>query len=303
MKNTILILTIILAGHNVFAQQDVILTKYTFNSLFFNPAYAGSAGEGQGSLLVNYRDQWMGFDGAPKTFMMSGDVNLASDKLGFGLTTGRERIGIDSRIDVAGSLAYRIHVGQDDVLSGGIRAGYHLFRSEYTDIRYGANGDPIYDRADPSFGVLTLGAGLYYTAETYYAGLSVPAISTISDERENFKVRHYYFHAGALFSGEYSNFSVEPTLLIKYQKAAPMQYTIGMNLWFLDDFALGAFYRSTNTLGLSAEFLFFEQFTVGAAYGFSLADLRNISSGSLEFLIGYRFGAGKNGHTARRRFK
>ena len=40
------------------SQQEILLTKYTYNSLFFNPAYAGSHGESIGTANVQYRNQW-----------------------------------------------------------------------------------------------------------------------------------------------------------------------------------------------------------------------------------------------------
>ena len=47
------------------AQQDGQFSQYMFNTLAFNPAYAGSAEILNATAL--YRAQWVGFDGAPQT--------------------------------------------------------------------------------------------------------------------------------------------------------------------------------------------------------------------------------------------
>jgi|GEM_PF-4019930 len=81
----------------LFGQQETIMTKYVFNSLFFNPAYAGSHGEGIGTATVQYRNQWLGVVGAPTTMLASGEVSLYDNSLGIGATLGRETIGANAR--------------------------------------------------------------------------------------------------------------------------------------------------------------------------------------------------------------
>ncbi|HEY8934252.1 MAG TPA: type IX secretion system membrane protein PorP/SprF, partial [Cyclobacteriaceae bacterium] len=53
-----------------YAQQYPVFTQYYFNELVINPAYAGS--HVQLSLTAMYRNQWVNFPGAPKTYNFSG---------------------------------------------------------------------------------------------------------------------------------------------------------------------------------------------------------------------------------------
>jgi type IX secretion system PorP/SprF family membrane protein len=53
------------------AQQDPMVSQYMFNGLYLNPAYAGS--HDYWSSTLSYRSQWVGFDGAPETFIASAD--------------------------------------------------------------------------------------------------------------------------------------------------------------------------------------------------------------------------------------
>lgn len=294
MKNLLYILLFSLSPMLMSAQQDLILTKYTFSSLFFNPAYAGSAGEQEGSILINYRDQWIGLEGSPKTVLLSGDVNLFEDRVGIGMSVGRESLGIDTRLDVLLNAAYRIYVGDDGVISGGLRAGFHNFNSAFEDINYENFADPIYDQPSNRYNGISLGAGVYYNSEEFYAGFSVPAIANISDQT-NLKSRHYYLHTGALLGGEYSELKIEPSILLKYEKAAPVQYTVGANLWLIENFSVGLHYRSSDAIGLSAEFIIADQLSIGAAYDFTTQDLNKESSGSMEFLLAYRINYKYNG--------
>lgn len=52
-----------------FSQQDAQYTQYMYNTMTVNPAYAGS--RGQLSLAALYRSQWVGLEGAPKTFTLN----------------------------------------------------------------------------------------------------------------------------------------------------------------------------------------------------------------------------------------
>src|ERR1700748_2437964 len=52
------------------AQQNPHYTQYMYNMNIVNPAYAGSKDHLSGTLL--YRNQWVGIDGAPTTFSLSG---------------------------------------------------------------------------------------------------------------------------------------------------------------------------------------------------------------------------------------
>lgn len=278
---------------NAKAQQDLILTKYSFSSLFINPANAGSSGEDAGSLILNYRNQWLGFDGAPKTILAGGEVNLFDDRVGLGLTLGSEEIGINVRTDILTNYAYRIRL-DDAYVVGGIRFGYHLYESRLSELTN--FDDPLYGSDNVSFNAISIGAGLYYERPGFYVGLAVPSITTISSEHSNFKNRHVYLHTGAIiYTGDDSDIQIEPLILLKYDFAAPIQVTLGANLWLNESFAIGVHYRSEDAFALSMEFLIMDQLSIGAAYDFTTSELNQHSSGTVELLLGYRFAYGGYG--------
>ena len=64
------------------AQQDAMFTKYMFNSLVYNPAYAGYYDHMYISAL--YRNQWLGVDGAPTTQTLTLHTPLKNNRVGVG---------------------------------------------------------------------------------------------------------------------------------------------------------------------------------------------------------------------------
>lgn len=289
MKTFILYIILITAS-SLTAQQEIILSKYRMNQQLFNPAVPGSNGAGEGSVTLNYRNQWLGLRGAPKTYLISGESNAFDDKIGIGVNLHREEIGVNSNTGFSGNVNYRIELEQDAYFVGGLRFGFQNVNSALSEIENVLSSDPIYSQGDVNFNLISMGFGIYYYTEDYYAGLSVPAMATFSSTYTSFVKRHYYAHVGGFFDiNEYSDFQLEPTLLIKYEQAAPVQFTLGSKFWFTKAINLGLFYRTTDAIVISADFILDELMTFGVAYDFTTSELNNEHSGTLELLFSYRF--------------
>ena len=69
MKKNLLLLAFVVAASTLFGQQEAQFTQYMYNKLPVNPAYAGA--RGVPSLTAIYRSQWIGFDGAPQSALVS----------------------------------------------------------------------------------------------------------------------------------------------------------------------------------------------------------------------------------------
>mgnify|MGYP001290701947 CR=1 FL=1 len=76
-KRVLLIIVSVLIAGNIFAQQDPMYTQYNFNTQTVNPAYAGTW-ESMGFVVLG-RYQWLGMEGAPKTYTLSMQSLLKND--------------------------------------------------------------------------------------------------------------------------------------------------------------------------------------------------------------------------------
>ena len=74
-----------------FAQQDPQFSQNMFIKLPFNPGYAGTTGALCATAV--YRNQWVGFNGAPKTFFFCIDKPFIELHGGLGLTIMNDQIG------------------------------------------------------------------------------------------------------------------------------------------------------------------------------------------------------------------
>ncbi|MFD1286230.1 PorP/SprF family type IX secretion system membrane protein, partial [Mesonia ostreae] len=95
----------LLGSMDVSAQQDPQYTQYMYNMNVVNPAYAGSKESLNIGLL--YRDQWSGFDGAPKTFTFSAHSPIG-ENTGLGLSAISDEIGPVKETNVYADFSYTL---------------------------------------------------------------------------------------------------------------------------------------------------------------------------------------------------
>ncbi|SHK86028.1 type IX secretion system membrane protein, PorP/SprF family [Maribacter aquivivus] len=292
-------LTIIITVAGLFmgySQQDAQYTQYMYNTISVNPAYAGS--RGVLSIAALHRSQWVGLDGAPTTQTLNFHTPV-SDHVGLGLSVVNDEIGNgtnqDTYIDAA--FSYTVNTSEEGKLSFGLKAGGHLFNVDFTKLRnYGAetNLPNIDNKFSPNFG-----AGIYYHTDQFYAGLSVPnflqtehfdssdtnSSSLIAQERMNF-----YLITGYVFELK-NNVKFKPAALIKAVKGAPLQVDLSANFLFNDKFSLGAAYRWDAALSALFGFQLNDQLMLGLAYDKETTDLgaTRFNDGSFEIMLRYEF--------------
>ncbi|WP_423998562.1 PorP/SprF family type IX secretion system membrane protein [Maribacter sp. IgM3_T14_3] len=292
-------LTIIITVAGLFmghAQQDAQYTQYMYNTISVNPAYAGS--RGVLSIAALHRSQWVGLDGAPTTQTLNFHTPV-SEHVGLGLSVVNDEIGNgtnqDTYIDAA--FSYTVKTSEEGKLSFGLKAGGHLFNVDFTKLRnYGAESNlpNIDNKFSPNFG-----AGIYYHTDQFYAGLSVPnflqtehfdssdtnSSSLIAQERMNF-----YLITGYVFDLN-NNVKFKPAALIKAVKGAPLQLDLSANFLFNDKFSLGAAYRWDAAISALFGFQLNDQLMLGLAYDKETTDLgaTRFNDGSFEIMLRYEF--------------
>ena len=99
MKKILAVLAVSCLSTVGFAQQDPQFSQNMYNRLFVNPAYAGSSESICAHLL--YRNQWVSYDGAPKTGVIGIDGPVANGKVGVGLSILTDKIGFENTLKVS----------------------------------------------------------------------------------------------------------------------------------------------------------------------------------------------------------
>jgi type IX secretion system PorP/SprF family membrane protein len=293
MKKILLALVLLLSVNRVNAQQDIMISQYMFNGLFLNPAYSGSHRFMGASLL--HRRQWVQFPGAPNTSIFAIDGPLAKNRMGWGATVTTEKIGISSRTDVFGNYSYHLPLGEGK-LSLGLRAGGSFIQSDYNQLKTNDQADANFVNARSWF-LPRFGTGAYYYTRKFYAGLSIPTLLAY-DSGKDFSLDlskssparlHYFLTSGYVF--EVSNsVKLKPSVLVKYQSAAPVQADLNLNVLLQDVLWIGGSFRTGESVVGIIEYQINSMFRVGYAYDYNLTSIRRFSVGSHELMLGIDFG-------------
>ena len=286
-----------------YAQQEQQYTQFMFNKLALNAAYAGS---NEASCLTGiYRNQWIGIDGAPKTIMLSYNTPLLNQRVGVGATLVRNTIGITTRTTLEGNYAYRFRLNRG-VLAAGISASIRHLSNDYNDPALKATAPINSDGSIPSGTqnkiLPNFGIGLYYHTEDFYIGVSAPRIinnnidfdnTSAIDDRE---VSHLFLMTGFVIELS-EKVDLKPQALLKYASNSPFDAELNLMAIFSDKYSAGLTYRvggSSTSAGESIDVIgaiqLTDNFLFGLSYDFTLSELRDYNSGSLEAVLRYCFG-------------
>ncbi len=289
MKKWISILVFCLALTEIVAQQQVMFSQYMFNGLAINPAYAGS--HDAISMTALARVQWVGIDGAPTTQTFSVHSPVPEKNIGLGGLFVRDNIGVTTQTSFFASYSYRLETSIG-ILSMGLHAGFSDTQLRYTDL--GVDDENLLSDGrsfDPNFG-----AGIYFQNQKFYGGISIPFLlknnpqdqGGVSDDIGIQQIQHYYLTAGAIFDLS-PLVRVKPNLLVKSVPGAPIEFDLNANVILDDRLWLGMSYRSLDAISLLIEIQLNNQLRLGYAYDITLTELKQISSGSHEVMLNYRF--------------
>jgi type IX secretion system PorP/SprF family membrane protein len=274
------------------AQQYPVFSQYYFNEMVINPAYAGS--HVQLSATAMYRNQWVNFPGAPKTFHLTTHTSLLKNKIGVGMMINHDEIGSYKNEHIYLNYAYKIHFA-DATLSMGMQAGVNLLGANFSKIDLQNPGDASFfnglNTVKPNFG-----AGVYYSKKNYFFGFSVPfilnnaVITSINDVATGIKEARYYFLRGGVILPltRDKNVKINPSVLIRSQEGQPLSFDLNNAFVFYDVFSAGWSYRLGDSFIPFIDLKLSEKLHFAYSYDWTSSAIRGFSNGSHEFMINYR---------------
>ncbi len=311
-KIVIIVFIIVSAWCSVNAQQEPVYSQYDRNKFLLNPAFAGS--EGFTSFNLTARQQWLGFENAPMTQAISGQMRILktsyvqksrsvrrgtrkrrpSGRVGIGGYLYNDQNGPIGRTGLELTYAYHVFV-QDGQLSFGLSLSAYQFRVNENELTTYEGYDPVIDEARGNMYIPDGSVGIFYTYQPFYIGLSAKNLfqaavkfgedNSFSDYQQ---VRHYYLMTGYRYDMR-NDFEIEPSVLLKTTETFNLQADVSIKGYYRRDYWLGFSYRTGNaiitTVGIKVDKIY-----VGYAFDYSLNDIQRISYGSHEIMIGLNFG-------------
>ena len=293
MKKNLHILTILLItliSRYSYSQQLPLYTNYVLNPYAYNPAVAGSKPHAVAN--VNYRNQWVGFQDAPKTYMFSLHSTLGKNKKSaIGTLINSDNTGLLSRTSGYLTYAYHLKINKNYKLGLGVSAGMVQYRIKLFDAKIADAGDELLTGNILSNNVFDSNGGLYIYSDKLFFGFStyqyIGNKITWKDSKSNLS-QHMYATVGYTFKVS-KTFSIQPTALVKFNTPAPIQPEFSVRGLYKNLFWVGGSYRMNESASLLVGVTLKEKLSIGYSFDMTTSKMQSYSKGSHEIAICYQF--------------
>jgi len=303
MKKFLFILITFVGAIQLQAQeQPAVFDQYLVVPIVMTPAVAGFDGEHH--IIANFNSDWTGFDGAQKTYSVQYHGAIGKI-LGLGVGVLSENIGSTTLTRFQLNYAAHFDINERIRVAGGFSTDFYnrrLANSVQANPLVTEGDQIVIDNTD---GVKIFDAALGFWGEfneRTYVGLTFPnlVVTRIGDieggENQGGFLRHVVFNVGHKFDVAASNFTLEPSLLIRKYLDVPTQIHFNVLGGFLDEqLQAGLSYRAGTggALGILLGTKI-DVFRIYYSFGVALNDFQQYSSGKHEVTVGFSFGQSKN---------
>ena len=293
MKRIILSILIVLFHLQLSGQMFPLSDHYAVNALAINPAFAGC--QDALSLTTSYRDQWVGFNDAPKSYILSVHTPVFNDRVGLGLLIENNSIGIFKETSFLGNYAYRMEL-QEGKLAFGLGFGVTIYNTAWNEL-IAADANDIQLMNNPTSAVLpTFSLGTYYYTKKYFIGISMPEFLSYELDKStgkykidnNFSRSNYFFTTGYEI-GICPQVKFLPSLLIKYHPNNAIQIDYNAQISLKDRIWMGIGYRNRDILVGMLQCQLNYQIRMAYSYDYDFSSIGKYMNGSHEIVLNYIF--------------
>lgn len=274
------------------AQQVITYNQYGSNPTPLNPTASLLRPDGEVVLLG--RRQWVGLEGAPEAYWLSGHLPWRSFSSTVGLNVRHETLAVEQSSEVAAYLAKAVRISSSDYLAVSLSGGFSTYRGDFAHL----------DPSDPAFhedireNTALLGFGMMlYRPEVFYVGLSMPRLALNDlgaggDVNRQYNFRTQYHAMSAVVVPLDESFDLKPAVLVSYVSGLPLTANVSATVYVEKAFGLGLNVRGNGDLAGMLE-LKVASFKIGYSYQFNSGSnplKRQLDDASHEVGLSYRFG-------------
>ncbi|GAB3822029.1 PorP/SprF family type IX secretion system membrane protein [Pontibacter rugosus] len=314
MKRVLLSIAFILSVLGVQAQNRKHVANFSLFQQYFNPALTGY----EGSIVKTYyRNQWTGYEDAPKTIFASAELNMAdmvawknnnqsvtsddevdSQQAGaahaFGFAVLRDEFGPFSETQLQLSFGTRVRLSEKLALRWGAAATYSANRLNGNRLTVDQENDVMFQdylgntsrasKADVNLG-LTLTSDHFYVGYAMQDVLKGKAVNGGDDYLDNTYARQHVVQAGYRTAVS-EQFGLVANAIYRYDDYLEETVEGQLKGVFANTFWASAGYRKDQayTLGAGARL---NQFKIGYMYEAPVQDAKHISRSTNEITLTY----------------
>ena len=277
---------------SVKSQNQYSLVQFSQYRAFINHATITASSDINAAMV--YRNQWVGFSGAPVTSLVNIHAPFRASNNFLGASVMMDQIGVRQNIQISGTYAYRAKFDRYSDISFAISPSINLLQGNFADITGEA------DQMDPTFATNentvrpNFAFGAFYDSKYAFLGVSSQALlnnlngqdvnGTTSDTRGFLRSLNYNIMGG--IRREFaSKWTFYPSFLFSHAMATPMNLEATFVMNYLDNYGGGVSYNTSNNLSFLFNIKFNSTFKLAYAYTFNLGQVSQVTTGSQEIML------------------
>tara|TARA_B110001450_G_scaffold1577_1_gene1815 strand:+ start:1152 stop:2084 length:933 start_codon:yes stop_codon:yes gene_type:complete len=276
------------------AQQIVGYSNYLENSFYLNPSVAHL---GKKSLNIIYRNQWIGFEGAPQTTFLSYQSSFFHQKdvksSSFSNVGGfiqNENIGVFTSFKFSLSYSYSFLLSSNWRLSFGSFLGLQQLGLDVTDVSLFDANDPVVDVSNFSFLFPDFSMGFLLTNNNNFFGISAKQVLQnnwkkilISDlSRNEFSL--VLLAAKKIFL---SNIGFTPNVMFDFTGKFKPKLIAGLQIHYKELLSVGIALRNENSILGQFKIILNKNLQITYAHDLSFSNILLRPLNSSEFMVSY----------------
>lgn len=283
-------------------------SPFTETGFIWNPAM--TAPFRYWEIEAGYRQQWLGFEDAPRTATISIQYPFVREGMSLGGFFLHDRVGPVKFSALSVSYAYKFPLGisERDQLSLGIMLTGNQFFLDALGVVVNDPDDVLLPDGESDGFNTNAGFGIFYTSYArndysrnyVFAGMAVNQIfpvNLIFEQSGSLANLKRAFHGNALFGARFNNdgFYIEPSAWINFAGQNISSANFNVRFEKTDAFWGGLTYSSNQTLALQVGYIVSKgliqnsSMRIGTLGSFNMSSFGRFRGLGYEFFVGYRF--------------
>jgi type IX secretion system PorP/SprF family membrane protein len=254
MKKIAYISILLMLTGTLSAQQFPLMEGYNTNPFTLSPAYAGI--HNSKTVFIDYRSDWSGIDGGPKTYQLSYNDKL-NEKVGLGGRFIYDKTDIFKQTLILGTYTYEVKLAEEHILNFGLSAGF--FRNSIDLAKYYNNPDYVqdpvllYGQEKSKIKFATDISALYrykdVEAGILFSNVMFGTVKYHSVDMTYKPLKNYLLHASYLFAID-ERWTVRPTVILRGGQDIPVQFELAPSVTWNNRIWGTAVYRTGGIFGM-----------------------------------------------------
>jgi len=285
-KRIILFILLIAGGSITYGQSGIFLTQQWFSRINMNPAATGNSNNVDVFLLN--RQQWTGFENAPRTSILNAHSYFNAIRSGLGMSLMYDKLGVSYQtVDFMFSYAYHIDLSEDILLSMGLSGGLYNSNWDPKKNRFSEENDQHLLAYKSSRTTANFNTGMELNAYGFTFGLSAIHLLNSSPEKSYTGEPGREFYSYLRYRRAISqNFDIAPGIMYRNGNRNNF-FDFNLMGYYMKKFWAGFSFRPDNAFAmmLGTEY---GMFRFGYAYDRSIGAVSSLASNSHEFMLSLR---------------